>query len=192
MDRYWFLTNTCYGNWLPGDQRGFVGRVWEHRADDQSLQRRIEHDTFETEYDRDIPRLEEASRRLMKGPPISLEREQALVLVAQFQETARYRQWQIDAVAVMFNHFHIVVGVPGDPDPGKILGDFKSYATRKLSTLFGEPLSKTWWTERGSKRKIKDDTSRKNRIRYTLYGQTDPLATWSPGTGLHEGIPPDE
>ena len=27
MERYWLLTNTCYGNWLPGDARGFVGRV---------------------------------------------------------------------------------------------------------------------------------------------------------------------
>jgi hypothetical protein len=31
VDRYWLLTNTSYGNWLPGDRRGFVGRVWEHR-----------------------------------------------------------------------------------------------------------------------------------------------------------------
>src|SRR5947209_816005 len=28
MDRYWFLTWTTYGTWLPGDARGFVGRVW--------------------------------------------------------------------------------------------------------------------------------------------------------------------
>ncbi len=27
MDRYWFLTWTTYGPWLPGDRRGFVGPV---------------------------------------------------------------------------------------------------------------------------------------------------------------------
>ena len=26
MDRYWLLSNTCYGTWLPGKERGFVGR----------------------------------------------------------------------------------------------------------------------------------------------------------------------
>ena len=29
--RYWLLTSTTYGTWLPGDERGFVGRVWDTR-----------------------------------------------------------------------------------------------------------------------------------------------------------------
>ena len=24
MDRYWLLSNTCYGTWLPGDERGWL------------------------------------------------------------------------------------------------------------------------------------------------------------------------
>jgi hypothetical protein len=31
MDRYWFLTSTTYGNWLPGDPRGFVSGVIDER-----------------------------------------------------------------------------------------------------------------------------------------------------------------
>ena len=27
MDRYWLLTWTTYGTWLPGDARGFVSNV---------------------------------------------------------------------------------------------------------------------------------------------------------------------
>lgn len=50
----------------------------------------------------------------------------AETLLAQFQETASYRKWTIRAVAIMFNHFHIVVAVPGDPNPSKVLGDFKA------------------------------------------------------------------
>ena len=53
--------------------------------------------------------------------------------LTQFRETADVRGWSIRAVAIMFNHFHIVVGVPGDPPPSKILGDFKSWTTRALS-----------------------------------------------------------
>ena len=29
MDRHWLITWTCYGTWLPGDARGFVGNVRE-------------------------------------------------------------------------------------------------------------------------------------------------------------------
>jgi hypothetical protein len=31
MDRYWLLTRTTYGTWLPGDVRGFVSRVRDLR-----------------------------------------------------------------------------------------------------------------------------------------------------------------
>jgi hypothetical protein len=27
MDRFWLLTWTTYGSWLPGDRRGFVGKL---------------------------------------------------------------------------------------------------------------------------------------------------------------------
>jgi hypothetical protein len=27
MDRFWLLTWTTYGTWLPGDERGFVSEV---------------------------------------------------------------------------------------------------------------------------------------------------------------------
>ena len=36
MDRIWFLTNTCYGQWLPGDDRGFVGYVFNHQDPQES------------------------------------------------------------------------------------------------------------------------------------------------------------
>src|SRR5439155_7671358 len=154
MDRYWLLTNTCYGNWLPGDRRGFVGHVWEHRPLDPKEASRVTHDSPGTPYDECLPGLERASRARMKGPPIQLVTAQAEAALAQFQETAGFRGWQLLAVAILFNHFHIVVGVPGDPQPSKILGDFKSWATRVLSARFGKPASLTWWTERGSKRKL--------------------------------------
>ena len=191
MDRYWLLTNTCYGTWLPGARRGFVGRVWEHRPEDPEDKPRAAHDLPGTPYDEDMPGLQERSRALMKGPPINLTTAQAEVLLAQLQETARIRGWELRAVAILFNHFHIVVGVPGDPHPGKILGDFKSWGTRTLSKRFGEPPSETWWTERGSKRKLPDERAITAAVHYVLYEQPNPLLTWSPETGLHHGRPPE-
>ena len=190
MDRHWLLSNTLYGNWLPGAAPGFVGHVRDHRPDDPANQPRITHNIPGTPCDEDMPGLEEAARARMKGPPIHLTTAHAEVLLEQFQETARHRGWQLDAIAIMFNHFHIVVGVTGDPKPSKILGDFKSWGTRKLTVRFGAPASETWWTERGSKRKLKDEAARAAAIQYVLYDQPNPLLTWSPETGLHYGAPP--
>ena len=143
-----------------------------------------------TPCDEKMPGLEEAAQMLMKGPPIHLAKAQAEAALAQFRETAKYRGWTIEAVAIMHNHFHIVVGVPGDPAPGKILGDFKSWGTRALTKIFGAPPSETWWTERGSKRKLKNEEAILAAIHYVLHEQPNPLITWSPATGLHNGCPP--
>jgi REP element-mobilizing transposase RayT len=59
----------------------------------------------------------------------------------------------------MANHVHLVIGVPGDPDPTKVLGDFKAYGSRALTGRWGRPPSGTWWTYAGSKRRLKDEAS---------------------------------
>ena len=53
------LTNTCYGNWLPGDERGVVGQVWEHRPDDRPKPRN-RHNVLATPYDKNIAGLVQA------------------------------------------------------------------------------------------------------------------------------------
>jgi REP element-mobilizing transposase RayT len=190
MDRYWLPSNTCYGNWLPGDRRGFVGRVWDHRPGDVTEKPRVTHDLPGIPYDEDLAGLEARSRELLKGPPIHFTDSHAEKLLGQFRETADYRGWELCAVAVMFNHFHIVVGVNGDPSPSKVLGDFKSWGTRVLTRHFGEPASKTWWTECGSKRKLPDERAIALAGHYVLYRQPNPLLTWSPSTALYFGYPP--
>ena len=179
MDRYWLLTNTFYGNWLPGDRRGFVGHILEHRVGEDTSDRRIGHTVPGTTYDENLPDLQRAALAQMKGEAIHLRKEQAEVLTSQFRETAQHRGWELLAVAVMFNHVHLVVGVADDPKPSKILGDFKSWGTRKLTTCFGAPTSETWWTERGSKRKLPNPAAIQAAYEYVLYGQFEPLVTWS-------------
>ena len=171
MDRYWFLTWTTYGQWLPGDPRGCVTRV---RDGDSP---RIEHDEFGTPYDANIPGLYESALRALKCPPIRLVSEQAPVLLAQFQETAEYRGWLLVAVGIMANHIHLLTGVKGDPDPEKLLQSYKSYASRSLNKRWGKPASDTWWTESGSKRKLPDETSIHAAIEYIRH-QEYPLLIW--------------
>jgi REP element-mobilizing transposase RayT len=118
-----------------------------------------------------------------KCPPIYLSVDQALALLQQFQETARYRGWLLLAVGIMANHVHIVLGVPGDPDPEDFLRDFKSYSSRALNGRWGKPVSGTWWTESGSKRKLPNDAAVRSAVQYVM-DQEHPLLIWTLNDGL--------
>ena len=93
MDHYWLLTSTFYGNWLPGDRRGFVARVRDRRSDDPDTPSRVEHNRPDTPYDADIPALRRRAMANLAGEPVRVTAEQAAVLIAQFRETAGFRGW---------------------------------------------------------------------------------------------------
>ena len=150
MDRYWLLSSTTYGNWLPGDSRGFVSNVRDGPGPE------VRHNAPGEVIDADMPGLERAAHAALKCPPIRLTLEQARAVLNQFRETAAYRGWLLLAAAVMANHFHAVVGVEGDPEPSDLLRDLKSYAGRVLNKRWGKPASGTWWTESGSKQKVRN------------------------------------
>src|SRR5262249_28466767 len=160
MDRSWLLTWTTYGTWLPGDSRGFVSNVRGEGGGG------VRHNTPGTPCDADLPGLRRFARASLKGRPIYLAPEQAVVLLRQFQETAAYRGWTLLAAAIMSNHTHLVVAVPADPDPSELLGAFKSYGSRTLNALWGKPPGETWWTESGSKRKLLGESAVQAAVRY--------------------------
>ena len=115
MSRHWLLTWTTYGTWLPGDTRGFVSEVRDASGEQEI------HNIPQTKYDSDRPALHQYTKNRMKSQAIYLTHEQASVLIAQFQETAKYRDWRLLAVAIMRNHAHLVVEVSGDPEPARSL-----------------------------------------------------------------------
>ena len=173
MDRYWLLTWTTYRTWLPGDRRGFVSRV---RQNDGT---HVIHNVPGTPVDSNLPGLEQAMRRSIKGRPIRLTQEQAAAVLDQFRETVAYRGWQLLAAAVMANHPHLVVGVPGDAEPERMLHSFKSYASRALNKRWQRPSNETWWTSSGSKRKLPEQRAVSSAVRYVL-DQEYPLVAWAP------------
>jgi REP element-mobilizing transposase RayT len=171
MDRVWHFTWTTYGTRLPGDARGFVSNV---RGDEGHG---VRFNARGADAVSDIPPLEQYMRERLIGPPIYLTQEHADLLLPQFQETAAYRGWALLAVAVMTNHVHLVAGLPGDPDPSEVLGDFKGYGSRPLNRRWGKPASGTWWTEGGSKRKKADAGAILEAIRY-VRTQENPFVVW--------------
>lgn len=162
LDRHWLLTSTTYGTWLPGDARGFVSPA----PVDDGLRLEL-HNIPGTPYDSVLPMLNEAARSRLRSGPILFAKAHAEVIGEQFQETATYRQGKLLAYSIMRNHMHIVVTVPVDPQPAKLLQSFKSYASRALNDRWSKPKSGTWWTESGSKRKLPTEAAVRLAIRYT-------------------------
>lgn len=171
MDHYWLITWTCYGHWLPGDVRGFVGNV---RDDDGG---QVIHNIPGTPYDQDLPRLESWVRSQMKGAPITLELAEAQAMIEQFQETAQIRKWNLEAASVMDNHTHLVVG-GRNSDPSSILGTFKSWATRAVKKTRELPPNGTFWTAKGSKRRLTDKKALHDAVIYVVKKQPNPLVIW--------------
>ena len=170
MDRDWFLTWRTYGSWLPGKE-GFVGY---YRTSDGH---RVIDNVPGTTATEDIPDLRRSMQESTTGPAIFLSIKQAEALLKQFHETAVHRGWQLDAVAVMSNHVHLVFGVDGDPNPSDLLRDFKSYASRTLNRLGPKLHAPRWFADGGSKRLLISESSRIGAIRYVRY-QDGPLLVW--------------
>ncbi len=181
--RHWLLTTTTYGTWLPGDPRGSVTSVRERRVSEPITTSRREHDEVGTLWEESLPGLFASAVASLKCEPVFLAKAHADLLLSQFRETAAHRGWQLLAVAIMATHFHIVVRVEGDPGPGRVLGDLKSYGSRKLSSAFGKPESGTWWTAEGSKRKLPDERAVRDGVYYVLHKQPNPLVTWPSNKG---------
>jgi REP element-mobilizing transposase RayT len=183
--RYWLVTWTTFGTWLPGARADFVSRICDEHGN------HVIHNIPGTPYDADMPEQENFARSQMKGPPVCLDRTTADTLIKQFQETARIRGWELEAASVMHNHMHLVVGVDGDPDPQSILETFKSWATRAIKKVRPLPPNGTFWTAKGSKRKRPDDSSFRNAVIYVVRTQPDPLAvcyapTWQTVLDTHD------
>ena len=172
FSRVWFLTWTCYGQWLPGDPRGFVSNKFEGDITEKK------NNKIHTLYDSGRSQLQALSQSLLVNAPIFLTFDQARLVLEQFKETAAMRNWTIIACAIMSNHVHILLGVSGDPDPNKLLHDLKAYSTRKLNEHFPKSASGTWWTSNGSTRRIDSENSWLRCVEY-IQNQKNPLVLWT-------------
>jgi hypothetical protein len=137
-DRHWLLTWTTYGTWLPGDARGFVSPLRNGQG------QQVVHNIVGTAFDKDLPALRASVAQKLLGPPVRLNAQHAAAMLRQWVAHAAFRNHELEAAAIMANHCHIVVGVPGDPSPSRVLGDYKSYASRALNEQFDRPKSGTW------------------------------------------------
>jgi hypothetical protein len=146
-----FITWTCYGTWLPGDERGWTR--WHHG---DQLPR---------------PRLANWCAEQMKSDAVVLTPPQREIVETVVTEHCSIRNWILHRVNCRTNHCHVVVTAP-DYDGEIVREQFKSWAKRKLKAYQKDVLRlrnirEKWFTRKGSVRYLFDDDSLASAILYS-------------------------
>ena len=151
-------TWTTYGTWLPGDERGHVSDL----VDDLG-KRQAGETTPGLPYMPADSATRERAIKLLKHPPVYLDRKMARVVAEELVKAARKRGWRILCAALMPNHVHVVVtDCPNDgPAVRRIL---KGTTQAALTKHVGK--AQTWWTEGGSDRYKNDSAALDASVRY--------------------------
>jgi hypothetical protein len=110
----YFISWTCYGHWLHGDERGSVD---------------LEHNAFAEVWLSPNPALHEQEREVMTQPPYELDAPRRAVVLAAIRSVCAYRDWTLHAVHVRALHVHAVVS--GDAAPEKMLNDMAGRVPRR-------------------------------------------------------------
>jgi REP element-mobilizing transposase RayT len=111
--------------------------------------------------------IREAAANRMTGEEVVFTSEQRTVVELTIEDMARYRDWQLVELSCRTNHVHALVATSGS-SPDKVLGDFKSYATRALRAK-GWFLNQQVWTKGGSKRYINTHKALLAAIQYIKF-----------------------
>ncbi len=130
----YFLTWTCYGAWLHGDDRGSID---------------CENNTYDDPYLKRNDRRRHWETTLLANPPVVLDATQRRLVHETIAAHCDIRGWELHAHNVRTNHVHAVVSC-GEIPPEKVMGEFKSWCTRRLrESGLVSPQQRTW-TQHGS------------------------------------------
>lgn len=149
------LTWTCYGTWLWGDERGSVD---------------LQHNTWLTPLLPKDDKRVAVLRRRMKHEPYLLTATARRIVHDTIEEHSRLKKWDLLAVNVRSNHVHAVVRFAGI-SPEAMIGDWKSWSTRRLRERGLAAPTQPVWTQHGSTRYLWKDEEVARAIQYVLEGQ---------------------
>jgi REP element-mobilizing transposase RayT len=149
---------TCYGTWLPGDERGYVSNTLIPGGEFS-----MKENTPGTEYRKDDPFTRRAARRQQVQPTVMLTPEQASTTGEALLAATSQRSWRLVRTAIMANHLHVLVmNCPDDgPAVRRIL---KGVSQSALSKKAGQ--SQCWWPAGGSDRYKHDWEAIENAANY--------------------------
>ena len=159
----YFITWTCYGTWLPGDDRGWT--KW-HKGEVLPQ-----------------PLLANWCLEKMTEEPLFLTEGQRMIVNGTVALHCQIRGWYLHAVNCRSNHCHAVV-TASSHDGEQVRDQLKSWCKRKLKEeqrsngIVSKDVREKWWTGNGSARYLFDEESLEVAIRYTLEAQDDGGSKW--------------
>jgi REP element-mobilizing transposase RayT len=159
----YFITFTCYGTWLHGDDRGSV--------DD-------DHNVIGTPMLGSDPHRRTQEREQPNDMPYSLDLKRRRITLEAIHEIARRKTWAVHAIHVRSSHVHVVLTADGPPE--RVMNDLKAAASRRLNKQFPEEHERTRWTRHGSTRYLWSDEAVVDKVRYVLEGQGEPMERYPP------------
>ena len=155
----YFITFTCYGARLHGDESGSVDR--HHNLVGNRL------------VEPDVQRVM-AERRAMLQDPYVLNATGRTIVLTAIQKHCAYRGWNLLAAHVRSNHVHAIV--EAETRPEKIMNEFKSYASRELNRLTTDGSERRRWARHGSTRWLWKDEDVRRALQYVVEEQGEPMA----------------
>jgi len=152
----YLLTFGCYGQWLPGDERGSVDRTrGEHRGGPIAPS----------------ASLVEQSLLAMSGSCCALSLPDVRLVLKAVREVCSFRGWGLLAAHVRSTHVHLVVDLPGESSDA--LRDFKAYASRALNR---EHASRKHWSRGGGSQRLVTPEAIRTAVKYVAENQGDEMA----------------
>ena len=168
----YFITFSCYGTWLHGEEKLSVDR---------------HHNIFGTEL---LPfnelRQIRAKKHMLETPYLLGQIQRQIVLTA-IKEVCHRREWILLAAHVRTNHIHLVIHATQSPE--NIMNTIKSYSSRHLneSKLDGDRIRR--WTRHGSTRYLWSEKEVEATIQYVVYEQGNPMAVFENKERVFETAP---
>ena len=155
----YLISFRCYGTWLHGDEPGSIDRF---------------HNVYKTPYISPNPDWHQHNLRTLKGETVTLDAQRRKLIEEAIREVCQHRTWLLRAVNVRTNHVHTVVSI-GTAKPERALNNFKAYATRKMRENGCWLSEHSPWADKGSKRRLWNETSIEKAVDYVIIGQGNEL-----------------
>jgi REP element-mobilizing transposase RayT len=154
----YLITFACYGCHLHGDMDGSVDP--EHNMPGSRL---VEANSNRISWER--------SR--MDQPPYLMDESRRRMVLASIRERCLSRGWTLLSAHVRTNHVHVIV--VAEAQPGRVMNDLKSFASRHLNALGVDEADRRRWARHGSTRWLWKREAVLAARRYVVDGQGEKM-----------------
>ena len=157
----YFISFSCYGTWLHGDERGSIDRF---------------HNTTNTPLLPPNPARLAREKSAMKSKAMEMSSCQRDAVLRAVQTVCLHRKWVLIAAHVRSKHVHVVVNAPNVPE--KVMNDFKAYATRMLRKAGMIPGEGKTWARHGSTKYLWNRSAVSAAVNYVVHEQGEQMAVF--------------